>query len=422
VLLVCASLFVPEAVADPGQLTFVEAESDGVGGVDGLYGAVTVAVSPDGAHVYATGRYDNAVAVFSRNATTGELTFVEAQFQGVGGVSGLNDPYSLAVSPDGAHVYATGNLSDSVAVFSRNVTTGTLTFVEAQFDGVGGVNGLWRAAGVDVSPDGAHVYVTAMLDDAVAVFSRNATTGELTFVEAQFDGVGGVEGIDEVWEVTVSPDGAHVYVGAIIDDAVAAFSRNATTGELTFVEAEFDGVGGVQGLGSGGIRFMAMSPEGTHLYIANADENAVAVFSRNASTGELTFVEAQFDGVGGVDGLGGCFGVGVSPDGSNVYAVASATYDIDDAIAVFSRDTETGELTFIEAHFDGVGGVSGLDGGVTVALSPAGDHVYVACIDDSSVAVFSRQVSSPVPTASLVALGVLSLALLGIASRRLRVR
>ena len=47
-----------------GRLTFVQVLKDGVGGVDGLYGADSVTVSPDGSQVYATGYYDDALAVF----------------------------------------------------------------------------------------------------------------------------------------------------------------------------------------------------------------------------------------------------------------------------------------------------------------------------------------------------------------------
>jgi hypothetical protein len=80
------------------------------------------------------------------------------------------------VSPDGKHVYVTGFNDDAVAVFSRNTATGALTFVEFQQDGVGGVDGLDGAAGVDISPDGKHVYVTGAGDDAVAVFSLPITS------------------------------------------------------------------------------------------------------------------------------------------------------------------------------------------------------------------------------------------------------
>src|SRR5262249_42302813 len=150
---------------------------------------------------------DDAIAVFSRNAGTGALTFVEMQKDGVGGVDGLAATESIAVSPDGAHVYATGSEDDAIAVFSRNVGTGALTFVEMQKDGVGGVDGLNNAHGVRVSPDGAHVYVAGTDDDALAVFSRNAGTGALTFVEVQKNGVGGVDGLDNALSVAISGDG-----------------------------------------------------------------------------------------------------------------------------------------------------------------------------------------------------------------------
>src|SRR6185503_6729158 len=121
---------------------------------------------------YAVGADDNAIAVFSRDATTGALTFVEVQRQGVGGVDGLDLPTSVTVSPDGGLVYATGAQGSigGIVVFTRNVTTGALTFAEVQRNGVGGVWGLASPVDVTASPDGLHVYVSASTSAAVAVF------------------------------------------------------------------------------------------------------------------------------------------------------------------------------------------------------------------------------------------------------------
>ena len=58
----------------------------------------------------------------------------------------------------------------------------------------------------------------------MAVFSRNSTTGALTFVEVQKDGVGGVDGLNGARSVTVSPDGSHLYAAGLLDHAVAVFS------------------------------------------------------------------------------------------------------------------------------------------------------------------------------------------------------
>ena len=371
----------------PPVLSFVELEK---GGLVGLFGARLVAASPDGAHVYVAGFEADAVAVYSRDAATGALAFVELQTDGVGGVDGLDGAFSVTVSPDGAHIYVVGLVDDAVAVFSRDAPTGALTFVEAQFDGVGGVDGLDQAFSVTVSPDGAHVYVAAASDDAVSVFSRDATTGALTFVEAQFDGVGGVDGLAGAATVTVSPDGAHVYVAGQNDSAVAVFSRDAATGALTFVEALFDGVGGVDGLG--GARTVTVSPDGVHVYVAGFSDGAVAVLSRDAATGALSFVELQKDGVDGVDGLNNVQSVTVSPDGGHVYVASSGI----GAVAVFSRDAATGALRFVEVHRDGVGGVQGLFVARAVTVSPDGANVYVAGGAEPAAVVFAA--TPPLPT------------------------
>ena len=41
----------------------------------------------------------------------------------------------MAISPDGSHFYAGGRSDDALAVLSRDEDTGTLSFVEALFDG-----------------------------------------------------------------------------------------------------------------------------------------------------------------------------------------------------------------------------------------------------------------------------------------------
>ncbi|MFM9960443.1 MAG: beta-propeller fold lactonase family protein, partial [Planctomycetaceae bacterium] len=367
-----------------GAVSLIEVELDSAGGVDGLAGALDVTISPDGNHVYVASGIDDAVAVFSRNATTGAVTFVEVKKDGVSGVDGLNGATDVAVSPDGAHVYVASADDSAVAVFSRNATTGALTFVEFEKDGVNGVDGLNGAPGVAVSPDGAHVYVTSENDDAVAVFSRNATTGALTFVEFKQDGVGGVDGLNGAFGVTLSPDGSHVYVAGGVDDAVAVFSRNATTGVLTFVEIEKDAVNGVDGLD--GAKGITVSAEGSHVYVASNLDDSIAVFSRNAATGALTFVEFEDDNANGVNGLDGAVKVTVSSDGRHVYAAAGS----DDALTVFSRNSTTGALTFVEVERDAVGGVNGLDGASGVVVSPDGKHVYASASSDFALAAFLR--------------------------------
>ena len=381
--------FLDDALAvfsrDPssGTLTFVEAIKDTDPGIDGLDAARSVAVSPDGKHVYAAANEDSAVAVFSRNPSSGALTFVEAIKDTDPGVDGLGGAFGVAVSPDGDHVYVASDADDAVAVFGRNTSSGVLTFVQMLKDEVGGVDGLNGARTVTLSPDGSHVYVAAASDDAVAAFSRNASSGELTFIGAHHDSDSGVDGLNGAWSVTVGPDGGHVYVAAYTGDTVAVFSRNPSSGALTFVEAVKDTDPGVDGLD--GAMSVAISPgAGSHVYVAGRNDGAVGIFNRDATSGALTFSEVRQD----ARGLNGPGGLAVSPDGSHVYA----TGNNNDALVVFDRDGGTGAISFVEVLRDA--DHNGLSAARAVAVSPDGGHVYVAGHDDNAVAMFRRDAST----------------------------
>ncbi|MCH2316695.1 MAG: lactonase family protein [SAR202 cluster bacterium] len=359
-----------------GELAFVEFEKDDVGGVDGLNGATSVTVSPDGNHVYATSQFDDSVVVFDRHSSTGEVTFVELHRDGIGGVNDLSEARSVIVSPDGNHVYDAGRRDSAVALFVRDSSTGKFTFAEVKSHFSEGIDELYGATSVTVSPDGKHVYV-ASFENMAAVFSRNQSTSKLTFVESEKEGVGGVSGLSSDVSVKVSPDWNHVYITSW-EGAMPVFSRNCSTGEITFAEVLKNGVGGVDGLDWTGS--VTVSPDGKYVYAAGYRDDAVTVFSRNATTGVLTFVELEKDGVGGVDGLCGVISVTVSPNRKYVYSA----YVTDDAVAAFGRNATTGELTFVEDEKDDTGGVDGLDGAASIALSPDGKHLYVAAENDDA--------------------------------------
>ncbi|OQX29632.1 MAG: hypothetical protein B0D92_02740 [Spirochaeta sp. LUC14_002_19_P3] len=101
-------------------LTYLTVFKDGSGGVDGLATAWSVAVSQDGKNVYVTGVEDDALAVFNRDTNTGELTYSTVFKNGIGGVDGLAAAWSVAVSQDGKNVYVTGVEDDALAVFNRD--------------------------------------------------------------------------------------------------------------------------------------------------------------------------------------------------------------------------------------------------------------------------------------------------------------
>jgi 6-phosphogluconolactonase (cycloisomerase 2 family) len=202
----------------------------------------------------------------------------------------------VAVSPDGQYVYTAAGSnenftgSDAVAVFAWDGAMGNLSFVDAYFEGdtqgANTIDGLDRVSSVTVSPDGNHVYATGGVDplgdlDWIAVFSRSAATGALTWASSidhttlcDLDITFGFETY-----AVVSPAGDRVFVTSPAS-AVVEFARNSTSGALTFADAEcfFDALGRGVDQGTNLPRKLALDPTGEHLYVPGNASNAVAAF------------------------------------------------------------------------------------------------------------------------------------------------
>ncbi len=317
-----------------GRLLFLQSFKEGVDGATGLDEPREVAVSPDDANVYVASGNDNAIAVFSRDKSTGELTFVSGQHAPSTCVgSCMKEPFSIDFSPTGDFAYVAAGDSSTVVVFQRDVATGALTFVEAQQDGVNGAHGFAAARAVRLSSDGKNVYVVGFvggpnLQGGVAVFSRDAGTGKLTFTGAVENGVDGITTLFHPFSVAVSPDAQNVYTVSSGQDALNVFERDTQTGGLSFIEAEKDPSKGSE---IGRPTFVVVSPDGERVYVAGGAgkaEDVVVAYTRDAANhGALTLAA----GGGGVSTISGIRSVAVDQSSLSVYVTGQK----EDAIGVF---------------------------------------------------------------------------------------
>ncbi len=357
------------AMLDP-----VESQAEGTNGVSGLHGVLAVIVSPDGRDVYAAAANDDAVTAFRRDPSSGALVQTQVVKDGVDGVDGLAYASALALSPDGKHLYVTGSTDNAVAVFGRDATTGLLTFIEAQKEGIAGVDGLKFARSVALSPDGGFVYVAGQTDDAIAIFKRNGLTGWLSFVDVVREGVNGVNGIAGPLAIAISPDGANLYLASGDQSAVAVFKRDSATGHLR--QADLEEEGG-NDFGLAGTHCVTVSPDGAFVYATGQTDNAIATFSRNKRTGTLAFADVLVQGLDGVDGMTGALWVTLSPDGTKLFVASTH----DNSLVAFARDKSSGALQFVEKQNGGAFARG-------VAVSPDGRNVYTAGASSNAIYVF----------------------------------
>ena len=338
-------------------------------------GPISIAVSPDGRNVYLVSAASDALSIFARNQRTGVLTQLPggsgcvSQRPGGGCVVGraLNEPTSVAVSPDGTHVYVAGRRFPSgVAVFDRapdgSVTqppgaAGCVTHRGAF--GCGAARALASPEEVAVSPDSRFVLVAGMRSNAVSVLAQRPEG--LTQAEGTAGCIangGGTEGcaagrgLAGPVDLAITRDGRNVYTASSIGDAIAILRRNRATGELS----QTPGRAGCISQGGGGGRCIAgraldevwgvaVSPDGRNVYGVSAKVNMLGVMARDTSSGRLSQLPGRHGCfIRGRGGLLGCaegrgltvaVAVTVSRDGRNVYATSEDTFL--GAVAIFRR-------------------------------------------------------------------------------------
>lgn len=271
-----------------GDLTFLDKvkEGDGYGcfpgpctAINGLDGAYGIAISPDGQFVYVSSINDSAIVVLRRHPTDGSLVTesplpLGARFVQSVTHADLVQAYGIAISPDGAFVYATaynGGTAGQLLVFRRNATDGKLTYVETKYStSIAGLRGVFR---VTLSPDGAFVYTASFNASAVTAFRRDPISGTLTYLATYQDEFRGGSDLQSTTSVAVSPDGTKLYATAYVDNAVTVFRRDTTTGLLVFAQSVRRDAAGQPPLQ--GARDVGVSPDGRVVYATGRLDNAI---------------------------------------------------------------------------------------------------------------------------------------------------
>jgi len=332
----------------------------------------TVAVSPDGASVYAGGLY--GLSILNRFAggalaarPPGEGCVAEpASPEPCTPSATVDFPTAVAVASDGRNVYIGSPSADAITIFDRDAT-GTLR-QKADPEGCLSAkpthgrckSARWTGiATLAISPDGRNVYVASRT--GISVLARDLVSGTLSHTGCISEtGSGGRcangKAMKSVISMTTSPDGRTLYAASVNGDTVAVFDREASSGALTQKRGRAGCVSdtGTRGLCANAKALTApaavtTSPDGRSVYVGTL--NGIAVFNRNLVTGQLRQKRRRAGcvtetGSGGLCENGTAIrfieDIAVSPDGDNVYAAASRstgreTGSRDSGVAIFDR-------------------------------------------------------------------------------------
>jgi len=407
------------------------AKARALNGPGPFMGSRAIAVSPDGRNVYVASSGSDAIAIFSRDRRTGALSQGLSRLgcisaKGIGGCGiavGLDEPNSVAVSPDGRSVYATSRAGNSLTAFLRSPKSGALHQLPPERGGCisalpipGCLAGraLVTPDVVVVSPDGKNVYAGAFFGNSVASFDRDATTGGLTqlagtagcIAEATAGCATGIA-LKAVEGLAISGDGISVYAASALSNAVVELSRDPASGALAqaadgsgcIVEAALSGC--TPGRELAGANAVAVSPDGDNVYVTSLLSNSVTAFDRAATSGALAQKEATNGCLIFLRSAGCSFGralvapegVAVSPDGRNVYLASFESGAID----VLDRRAEGGAVRqkpgapgCLAAKLKACSPARALKGVSSIALSPDGRHLYSTAFESDAVNVFRR--------------------------------
>jgi len=362
----------------------------------GLLGPDSVALSPDGRNVYATSSDSSSLATFLRNPRTGALRELPPAASGcISGVPlpgctparGMSRPDVVVVSPDGKNVYVGDFAGAGVTSFSRGGIAGALTqlpgtagcITEAALEGCAPGREMNHVEGMAIGASGSAVYAAAAFSGAIDFLQRDPSTGALT----QGAGTAGCIAAAPIGGCAPGYEFAGVNALAVAPAGGDVYATARTSNSLTTFHPLLGGVGISQPPGPEQKAEKEKGP-GTEMVPAPAgtpSPNGCTVFLRSAGCGFGVAMAAPE-------------GLAVSPDGSSVYVASFQTGAID----VFDRNVESGVVTqkpgprgcVAPQKVHGCTLGRALTGAGSVVVSPDGRNVYSTAFGNSAVDVFRR--------------------------------
>ena len=255
------------------------------------------------------------------------------------------------------------------AVVASAATPGTKLWAK-RYDGP--ANGSDWAESLAVSPDGTKVFVTGRSAGSTsydyATLAYDASTGAKLWTK-RYDGD---KRSDYAHSLAVSPDGTKVFVTGESSKDYATLAYRASTGVELWAK-RYDGPGNYYD----DAYSLAVSPDGTKVFVTGTSWGSTspdyATLAYRASTGAKLWTR-RYDG-GGEKRSDYAESLAVSPDGTKVFVTGLSWGSTGPDYATLAYDVSTGAKLWTKRYDDYPGNY--YEAAYSLAVSPDGTKVFV---------------------------------------------
>ena len=318
-----------------------------------------------------TGTGSKGIYVYNFNAETGRAKWVSNTD------SVITNPSYLTLSANGKFVYAVNETNGSnpgkVSAFSFNKSKGTLSLLNTELSG--GDDPCYVAT----SRDGKWIAVANYTGGSVSVFPVNKDGSLQHFSQLMQDSGNSINKERQekahVHESVFSPDNKFLFTPDLGLDKVMIYNFNTNLKKpLSPANSPF-----VKTTAGSGPRHITFHPNGRFAYLISELSGTVTVYNYN--NGKLVEIQQVPAHAAGYKGVIGSAEVVVSPDGNFLYA---SNRGDENNIAIFSINSSTGKLKAV--GYQSIFGKAPRN----FIIDPLGNFLLVANQNTDNVVVFKR--------------------------------
>ncbi|HWM68394.1 MAG TPA: beta-propeller fold lactonase family protein [Steroidobacteraceae bacterium] len=298
----------------------------------------SVSLTPNGKFAYVPNLDSSNVSAYTVDAASGNLVPVAGSPFATGLV-----PFAASVHPSGRFVYtvnqgsATGD-PGTLSVFGIDAASGALSTVPGSPYSANGR----QPTAIVFDPTGRFAYVPNLLDNTVAAFSINQSTGAPTPIG------GPVVTGQYPTAASVDPSAKVLYIVNAGSSSISGYTINAATGVISSISGSPWPTGGT------GPQAINIDPAGRFAYVTNGDSKNISIFAINATTGGLS-LQGSLLAVTGTP-----YAMSMDPSGK-LLRVGSVAPDM---ILTYAVDGQSGTLSLLSSVR-----ARGPSSGVAIAMS-----------------------------------------------------